>query len=905
MNGDWLGEQHWQSAERYAADDAADRAVLDELTQRLTALTLLDTPVWVYDTERCQALWANAAGLDFWQAEDLAELRARDVGATQSEAVYALANDHLRRALAGERLSEWVTFEARGTTRRFNHSYHALRLADGRAVLLIEAKAGPSAEEMLDFAADHTLTIGLYAANGRLLSGNPAFRALAAHQALDDLVALLPDEDTRLRWPSIIATQSELEFRTQLRTERGSAQFRGTLRQVFGQSGAPRAILTLANLTEQRVRDTERALSETRARTEHFLDRAKVATYVTDVERRRIRPDRRWWSMLGYEDDAFPVTYEKWKSLLHPDDVAGLRAGIVEVRARRAEQWNHAYRLRRKDGSWRWVLDRGVVTRRDEDGRPLEFSGICVDIHEQKRVEEALAKSEMRQSALLGALPDLILVQDREGRVVDLHAADPEQWWMPREKLFGRRLDAHLPPEVAATFDAAQAMVLADGRMVQHRYRIEHPVRGTCFREIRTVPYGAGRTLTLVRDVTAQEQAEQQRRQAVEQMQQAQKMEALGQLTGGIAHDFNNLLASILGYTWLARQHPLLANEPKVSEYLKIVSAAAERGRDLVQQLLTFSRRSNVSAPDAIDPLPVVDEAYRMLKSIVPSRIALDLDLPATVPPIAADPGELNQVLVNLVVNARDALPGHGAIAIAVAAVHVDHRSCTSCLRLADGPYLSLSVTDDGAGIAADTLGRIFDPFFTTKAVGEGTGIGLSVVDGIVHRSGGHIHVDSAPGRGTRVDILLPLAAHTSTVVPPAQVSAASPRQARGRLMVVDDEAWLGAFLRELLQESGYTVDVFTSAREALAAFDAGQERYTAVITDLTMPQMSGLELAGAIRARDADMPIVLCTGAARAPDPATAASAGIRHVLPKPIPVAELQAVLAGFEADSLALNT
>ena len=379
-------------------------------------------------------------------------------------------------------------------------------------------------------------------------------------------------------------------------------------------------------------------------------------------------------------------------------------------------------------------------------------------------------------------------------------------------------------------------------------------------------------------------------------MQQAQKMEALGQLTGGIAHDFNNILASILGYTWLARQNPLIMSDPKLSEYLKIVTAAGERGRDLVQQLLTFSRRSNATTPDAIDPLPVVEEAFRMLKSIVPSRIGMHLALPPAAPAIAAAPGELHQVLVNLVVNSRDALHAHGDITIRLAPTSGEHRACTSCLRLVDGDYLALSVTDNGAGIPAETLGRIFDPFFTTKDVGEGTGIGLSVVDGIVHRGGGHIFVDSRTGHGTRFDILLPLAAQQDDLkTSPAEIVPAR-RAARGKLMVVDDEVWLGAFLQELLQEFGYSVEVFANGADALQALNSAPDSYTAVITDLTMPQMSGLELASAIRERQPDLPVVLCTGAGRAPDRESAARAGIRHVLPKPIPVAELQAVLAEF---------
>jgi len=220
----------------------------------------------------------------------------------------------------------------------------------------------------------------------------------------------------------------------------------------------------------------------------------------------------------------------------------------------------------------------------------------------------------------------------------------------------------------------------------------------------------------------------------------------------------------------------------------------------------------------------------------------------------------------NLEALRQDALGEQREITVSLAQVVADHSACTSCLRFADGPYLALRVRDNGSGIPAEVLGRIFDPFFTSKDVGKGSGI----------------------------EILLPLAARLAAQVQVVPVTAAARHDGRGRVMMVDDEAWLGAFLQELLQESGFTVEVFANGADALAALNDAPARFNAVITDLTMPQMSGLALASAIRLRQPDLPIVLCTGAGHALDRDTAARAGIRHVLPKPIPVAQLQALLA-----------
>jgi signal transduction histidine kinase/HPt (histidine-containing phosphotransfer) domain-containing protein/ActR/RegA family two-component response regulator len=258
----------WRHARRYRRDDPADRQVLDALDQQLSGLCLLDTPVWVFDAERCQCLWANPGGLAVWRAASVADLQARDVASTQSDAVYALLNDYLGRVDSGETIAVWVTLDPRGTTRRFYQSHHVVQLLDGRKVLLIEAREEPPAEELLAFAANHTLTLGLYDFEGRLLSGNPAFTQLARSGLLGDLGALLPEGEAFRRWPAIITEQSKLVFEAELPTERGQRRFLCELRRVLADTRAPRALLTLYDLTEQRVAEAEQAKDAAVAATE-------------------------------------------------------------------------------------------------------------------------------------------------------------------------------------------------------------------------------------------------------------------------------------------------------------------------------------------------------------------------------------------------------------------------------------------------------------------------------------------------------------------------------------------------------------------------------------------------------------------------------------------------------------
>ena len=888
---------NWRTGRRYQRENPADCAVLEDIERQLAGLTLVDTPVWLFDTERCQCLWANPTGLEVWKADSVASLQARDIAATQSEAVYTLLNDYLLRVERGEKIAVWVTLDPRGTTRRHYQSHHLVTLLDGRRALLIEAQAEPPVEEMLALASNYALTIGLYEIDGRFVSGNPAFVKIAAYQPLTTLTSILPANPEFTHWASTIAEQSQLQFETQLITERGSRVFRCELRQVLTATRQPRALLTLYDLSEQRIAESEAALKENQARTERTLDSAEVATFGWELPSEKVWADHRWWRLLGYTPNSFSLNTAVWASFIHPEDMTRLSSLFAQVRAGEIGTWDNEYRLKAQDGSWRWVLDRGLVTRRDEQGLPLEGSGIHLDIHQHKSSQIELADSELRHRSILLALPDLIVINDTDGKFTDVHAASLKDWGFPSEHPVGLNITQVLPPELASAFLRAQQKVLAQQSMLQGEYRVLDPKLGPRFREFRMVPHGPQQTLTMIRDVTQRQTEQQAHLQVVKQLQQAQKMDALGQLTGGVAHDFNNILASILGYAWLGLQQTNEATNPKMVEYLEVISAAGERGRDLVQKMLAFSRRSSDQPTVAQDPIPALKDAFQILKSLIPSSISLSLEVPDTCPALAIDPTELHQAVVNMVLNSRDAMQGSGEIAIVLHPLAPYGQACASCHRTTADSYIAISVRDNGSGMSSALLDRIFDPFFTTKPVGSGTGIGLAVVEGIVHRLGGHILVETAENRGTEIRLLFPAA---PTAERGFTESLASPTEKNWRvdnahhhLMVVDDEIWIGTFLREFLREEGYSVSVFTDSRAALAAIEAAPHDYTAVITDLTMPHMSGLELAAEIHLRRPDIPIVLCTGADEITNAEGAREVGIFSILPKPIPVVELRALL------------
>ncbi|MBD3671417.1 MAG: response regulator [Gammaproteobacteria bacterium] len=381
-------------------------------------------------------------------------------------------------------------------------------------------------------------------------------------------------------------------------------------------------------------------------------------------------------------------------------------------------------------------------------------------------------------------------------------------------------------------------------------------------------------------DISLQKQGDIERENLQLQLQHAQKMEAIGQLTGGIAHDFNNILASIIGYTELALDRFADEGSGKLHAYLKEVHLAGMRAKDLIAQMLAFSR-SKQGEYIALSTTPLIKETIKLLRPTIPASINMQFSQTSEVHKIQADPIQLQQVLMNLCINARDAISTHGTITISVDEQDVNNEICNSCHQSHSGHYLVLSVKDTGSGIPPDVIDRIFEPFLTTKDVGAGTGMGLSMVHGIVHNHKGHIRVDSTVGAGTDFRIYFPL---DVTGLPELGESRQmGSGMISPHILVVDDEESVGRFIQALLEAQAYRVTIMTDSTQALSYFHEHSDEIDLVISDQTMPGMTGLDMLKQMLGERPQLPVVLATGFSHHVSEKEALEAGVQAFMKKP----------------------
>jgi len=380
-------------------------------------------------------------------------------------------------------------------------------------------------------------------------------------------------------------------------------------------------------------------------------------------------------------------------------------------------------------------------------------------------------------------------------------------------------------------------------------------------------------------EIAERRRSEESRRKLEAQLNQARKMEAIGTLAGGIAHDFNNILAVIIPYAYLALEE--MEGHPESQEYLRQILTAADRAKNLVQQILAFSRRQRQER-QVIDLQPVVTEALKLLRSALPSTIEIVQRFNPT-PPVLADPTQMHQVVMNLCTNAEHAMRGRpGRLEIALEPKHVDEAFANQNPDLRPGQYARLCIRDNGCGMSGELLGRIFEPFFTTKEPGQGTGLGLSVVHGIVKSHDGAILVQSHPGQGTEFQIFLPVQ-EKSRMVPPPESKAAPPGNGQ-HILLVDDEPSICNVLSQMLSRTGYLVTAYTDPQEALKEFRNRPAEFALLFTDLTMPGLTGVELAKLVFEVRPDLPVVLTTGFGGDVVVDTTAHTHIVKVLEKPV---------------------
>lgn len=521
-------------------------------------------------------------------------------------------------------------------------------------------------------------------------------------------------------------------------------------------------------------------------------------------------------------------------------------------------------------------------------------------LRERKLAEEALRESQSRYHKLVDSIEGMVWEADPEtfhftfvsSYAERLLGYSPEQW--VRDSSFWAD---HLHPEDRDQAIACCAQAVEERRNHDFEYRmIAANGKVVWIHDIVTLIFkdeGLSQLCGIMVDVT-------ERKRLESQIRQKQKMEAIGTLAGGIAHDFNNILAAILGYSELAFHKA--QNDKDVQRYLQEVRIASHRAKDLVHQILAFSHPTEQTG-QLIDLPSLIKEGLRMLRATLPSSIQFRSNINVVEGNgwIMGDPTQVHQILMNLFGNSEYAMRdmGKGLLEIGLEELMVNERVSIRHPGLAEltpGTYFKLTVSDTGQGISPEVMPNIFDPFFTTKGVGEGTGMGLSVVHGIITSYGGLITVSSQPGQGATFDVYLPKATDTPAAesVSDGEKNVVERDQEKKRILFVEDEEQLARLGKEMLEQFGYEAEVYTGSLEALEAFRAHPDHFDAVVTDQTMPQMTGERLAEELLCIRPDIPVIVCTGFSHTFTPDKAKALGIRAYLLKPLGAQELADVLA-----------
>ena len=532
------------------------------------------------------------------------------------------------------------------------------------------------------------------------------------------------------------------------------------------------------------------------------------------------------------------VSNELFFRHVHPDDRQKIKDAVAET-LRTGRTYSIDHRIILPDGTERVIHELADLIR-DEQGRPLRMMGTAQDVTERWRAEELLRQSEERFRQMIANGSDIIALVDQQG-VIRFQSPSTERVLGHRpEYMAGRRIEEYIHAEDLAKVGAAMERVLAgQEKPLPVEYRCRH--RDGSWRTLQSfgkaMTGSTGEKLIVVnsRDVTESRALE-------EQLRQSQKMEAIGQLSGGIAHDFNNLLTAIIGHLGLLRDNPQLTRE--IDESLSEISGAANRAAKLTSQLLAFSRRQVLST-SALDVNEVVTHLTKMLRRILGEHVIMQLDFAPEPLTFQGDAGLMEQVLVNLAVNARDAMPEGGTLKITTRSVTQLPPSTND----QPGPqqavaYVRLSVGDTGTGILPEIRAKIFEPFFTTKEVGKGTGLGLATVFGIVQQHHGWIEVESEPGHGAVFHIFLPRLAVVPTVAPAPQ-PVFTPRGSNELVLLVEDEPAVQEMGTQALRRQGYRVVTASNGRTALEVWARYKSEIALLLTDMIMPEgVSGQQLA-------------------------------------------------------------
>ena len=585
----------------------------------------------------------------------------------------------------------------------------------------------------------------------------------------------------------------------------------------------------------------------TTKRLSYVIQGINAGTWEWNVQTGETIFNERWADIIGYTlDEISPVSIDTWIKFWHPDDVEESKQLLKACFNGQTEYYTFESRIRHKNGEWIWVLDRGKVITWTKDGKPEWMYGTHQDTTERKQAEAKLRANETKLRLIIEQSPLGVSISDIDGTFISANPAYQKLTGYTEEELKeltifdithpddrpeNRRLFHGMTAKGTAPFRIKKRYIRKDGSEISviiHASPICDPSGSPLF------------GLALIEDTTEREKAEKEHEKLQEQLSQAQKMEAVGRLAGGVAHDFNNMLTIILGNTEMAMEsldpeQPLLAD-------LKEIKKAAERSTDLVRQLLAFARKQTVS-PKVLDLNTTVAGIIKMLERLIGEDIDLAWVPGERVWPVKIDPGQIDQILANLCVNARDAITGVGKMTIETDNKTFDEAYCAVHAGFKPGEYVMLAVSDSGCGMDAKTRDNAFEPFFTTKAQDKGTGLGLSTVYGVIKQNQGFINVYSEPDQGSTFKIYLPH--HRTKVDPsPAPRSEIPPGGGHETILLVEDEPSILKMTTQMLKRKGYTLIAAGTPGDAMELAHTYNSEIHLLMTDVVMPKMNGHDLA-------------------------------------------------------------
>ena len=650
--------------------------------------------------------------------------------------------------------------------------------------------------------------------------------------------------------------------------------------------------LGLGSSVTRRAR-AEAKLAASEARMDRVIAGAHLGMWDRDIASGHLAFNRRWTDMLGYAMEEVEPHERSWQKLIHPEDLRRVTRALDAHLQGQTPFYETEHRLRTKDGGWKWVLTRGSVVERDESGRPLRVSGTHIDLTERKRAEA----ERHRLLEIIEATTDYIATMDLGGRTIYSNGTLLRlRGWADLAAARGRPLSDHHPDWVVRLlFRDAIPAALAEGSWHGETAMLDREGREFPVSQLLLVHRdddGQPAFLsTIIRDISRQKQAEAERMETERRMLQAQKLENLGVLAGGIAHDFNNLLTAMLGNASLARLD--LPDASPAHYPLGQIETAAVRAAELCKEMLAYSGRTHL-ASTRTDLSALVEDTTQLLQVSISKKCVLKLELHRPLPAIMADPTQIRQIIMNLVINASDAIGERsGLIRICTGLMRVDRQYLEETYLspdIAAGDYVFLEVNDNGCGMPPEVKARVFEPFYTTKFTGHG--LGLAAVLGIVRSHHGAIRVYSEPGRGTTFKLLFPAAEEGA---PPSENPGeeASAWRGAGLALVIDDEETVRAVAARTLESLGFTPLTAPDGAEGVRVFreHAGALRF--VLLDLTMPHMDGEETHRELDRINPDVPVFLMSGFTEADTTDRFAGKKLAGFIQKPFDRRRLQAKL------------